>query len=82
MLFRSPRDRHARLAAQYERRGEHVDPEVMRREVEERDRVDTQRAVAPLRPAPDAIVIDTDNLDVDQVVDLIVRHVEHRPRVQ
>jgi cytidylate kinase len=71
-----------RRAAQYERRGEHVDPEVMRREVEERDRVDTQRAVAPLRPAPDAIVIDTDNLDVDQVVDLIVRHVGQRPRVQ
>jgi cytidylate kinase len=71
-----------RRAAQYERRGEHVDPEVMRREVEERDRVDTNRAVAPLRPAPDAIVIDTDNLDVDQVVDLIVRHVEQRPTAQ
>jgi cytidylate kinase len=65
-----------RRAAQYERRGERVDPEVMRREVEARDRVDTERAVAPLRPAPDAVVIDTDNLDVDQVVDLIVQHVE------
>ena len=65
-----------RRAAQYERRGERVDPEMMRREVEERDRVDTQRAVAPLRPAPDAIAIDTDNLDVDQVVDLIVRKIE------
>lgn len=71
-----------RRAAQYERRGERVDPEVMRREVEERDRVDTQRAVAPLRPAPDATVIDTDNLDVDQVVDSIVKHVEQRPRAQ
>ena len=71
-----------RRAAQYERRGERVDPGVMRREVEERDRVETQRAVAPLRPAPDAIAIDTDNLDIDQVVDLIVRHVGQRPRVQ
>ena len=65
-----------RRAAQYERRGERVDPEVMRREVEARDRVDTQRAVAPLKPAADAAVIDTDNLDVDEVVDLIVRHVQ------
>jgi cytidylate kinase len=81
-LTASLEEKVRRRAAQYERRGEHVDPEVMRREVEERDRVDTQRAVAPLRPAPDAIVIDTDNLDVDQVVDRIVRHVEHRPRVQ
>ena len=65
-----------RRAAQYERRGERVDPDVMRREVEARDMVDTQRAVAPLRAAPDAVVIDTDNLDVDQVVDVIVRLVE------
>jgi len=65
-----------RRAAQYERRGERVDQEVMRREVQARDLVDTQRAVAPLRPAPDAVVIDTDNLDVDQVVDVIVRLVD------
>jgi cytidylate kinase len=64
-----------RRAAQYERRGERVDEEAMRKEVEERDRVDTQRAVAPLRPAPDAVVIDTDRLDVDQVVDVILKHI-------
>lgn len=71
-----------RRAAQYERRGERVDPDGMRREVEARDRVDTQRAVAPLRPAPDAIVIDTDNVDVDQVVDLIVRDIEQGQRAR
>ena len=63
-----------RRAAQYERRGERVDEEAMRKEVEERDRVDTQRAVAPLRPASDAVVIDTDNLGVDQVVERILKH--------
>jgi cytidylate kinase len=62
-----------RRAAQYERRGERVDHEAMRKEVEERDRVDTQRAVAPLRPAPDAVVIDTDRLDIDQVVDVVLK---------
>lgn len=67
-----------RRAAQYERRGERVDHEAMRKEVEERDRVDTQRAVAPLRPAPDAVVIDTDRLDIDQVVDLILQHIRSR----
>jgi cytidylate kinase len=67
-----------RRAAQYERRGENVDEVAMRREVEERDRVDTQRAVAPLRPAVDAVVIETDKLDVDEVVDAILRHVRER----
>lgn len=67
-----------RRAAQYERRGERVDEEAMRKEVAERDRVDTHRAVAPLRPAPDAVVIDTDHLDVEQVVDLILKHITER----
>ena len=71
-------ERVRRRAAQFEKRGEQVDIEAMRKEVEERDRVDTQRAVAPLRPAPDATVIETDNLDVEQVVDLIVRHIGKR----
>ena len=63
-----------RRAAQYERRGERVDEDAMRREVELRDRVDSNRPVAPLRPADDAVIIDTDQLDVDQVVDRIVQH--------
>jgi cytidylate kinase len=69
-----------RRAGQYERRGERVDEEAMRKEVEERDRVDTQRAVAPLRPAPDAVVIDTDHLDVDQVVDKILKRIAERAK--
>lgn len=64
-----------RRAAQYQRRGERADEAAMRKEVEERDRVDTQRAIAPLRPAADAVVIDTDQLVVDQVVEIILRHV-------
>jgi cytidylate kinase len=64
-----------RRAAQYERRGDRVDEEAMRKEVELRDRIDTERPIAPLRPAPDAMVIDTNRLDVDQVVDRIVQAV-------
>jgi cytidylate kinase len=67
-----------RRAAQYEKRGEHVDEDAMRKEVEARDRVDTQRAVAPLRPASDAVVIDTDDLTIDQVVDTILKLIDAR----
>jgi len=61
-----------RRAAQYERRGEPVDDEAMRKEVEMRDRVDSERTIATLRPAEDALVIDTDNLSLDEVVDTIL----------
>jgi cytidylate kinase len=74
-LVASPDEKVRRRAAQYERRGERVDEEAMRREVQERDRVDTERAVAPLKPAPDAVVIDTDRLDLDQVVDRILKRI-------
>ena len=65
-----------RRAAQYERRGETVDEEAMRKEVELRDRVDSERAVAPLKPAEDAVVINTDDLSIDDVVDAIITEIE------
>jgi cytidylate kinase len=77
-LTASLEEKVRRRATQYERRGEVVDQQAMRREVEARDRVDTERAVAPLRPASDAIVIDTDHLTVDEVVDAILRHLGKR----
>lgn len=74
-LVASVDEKVRRRAAQFERRGERVDQESMRREVELRDRVDSERPVAPLKPAADAKIIDTDNLDVDQVVDRILQSV-------
>jgi cytidylate kinase len=42
--------------------------------LDRRDAIDSGRAVSPLRPAEDAIVIDTTNLDVDSVVaDVVAR---------
>ena len=77
-LVASPAEKVRRRAMQYERRGERVDEETMRKEVEARDRVDSERSVAPLRPAEDAIVIDTDNLSVDEVVETILRTIRER----
>ena len=74
-LVASLEEKVRRRAAQYERRGERIDEEAMRKEVELRDRVDSERPVAPLRPAEDALIIDTDDLDLDAVVDRIVDRV-------
>ncbi len=45
-------------------------------EIAERDRIDSTRAVAPLRPAEDAVHINTDDLTPDQVADRIVACVQ------
>ena len=74
-LTASLEEKVRRRAAQYGRRGERVDEEAMRKEVEMRDRVDSERPVAPLRPADDAVILDTDQLDVDEVVERILEGV-------
>ncbi|MBV9359089.1 MAG: (d)CMP kinase [Chloroflexi bacterium] len=50
------------------------------RQMRERDRIDESRAVAPMRPADDAVVIDTDALSADEVVERVVALVEDRSR--
>ncbi|SMB98326.1 cytidylate kinase [Thermanaeromonas toyohensis ToBE] len=47
--------------------------EEIKREIEERDRRDSQRIVAPLRPAPDAVIIDTSNLTPEEVTEHILK---------
>jgi len=49
-------------------------------QLEERDRRDQQRELAPLRPADDAIAIDSSKLDVEQVVRAMLARVE--PQVE
>ncbi|RPH33414.1 MAG: cytidylate kinase, partial [Chloroflexi bacterium] len=46
--------------------------ETYQREITERDSTDSTRAVAPLRRAPGALVLDTGDLDVDECVAAIV----------
>jgi cytidylate kinase len=40
--------------------------------VRKRDRIDSTRAVAPLRPASDAIILNSDGLDAGQVLELVL----------
>lgn len=42
------------------------------REIAARDKQDSERAVAPLKPAADAAVIDTTGLSIDEAVDTII----------
>lgn len=50
----------------------------IRKDLEQRDAQDAGRAVAPLRPATDAVVVDTDGMPFDAVVDRVVDLVRRR----
>jgi len=50
--------------------------EQIQRAIAERDKSDEERAVGPLRPAEDAIVIDTTDLSIEEVVEKLLHCVE------
>ncbi|KPK40879.1 MAG: hypothetical protein AMJ65_10300 [Phycisphaerae bacterium SG8_4] len=52
--------------------------EQIQKAIEERDRSDESRAVGPLKPADDAIVVDTTDLSIDQVVEKLLALVKER----
>lgn len=47
-------------------------------ELRKRDQRDRTRAASPLEPAPDAVIVDTSNLTIEQVVDRVLRVVSER----
>lgn len=67
--------RAQRRAADLAARGEDADVARIRDEIAQRDRRDADRALAPLRAAPDAVVLDTTTLTPDEQVERVVRAV-------
>jgi cytidylate kinase len=67
--------RARRRASELTARGIPANLEDVRREVVERDERDSNRPVAPLSQAADAELVDSSALEIDQVVESIVRRV-------
>jgi CMP/dCMP kinase len=70
--------RAARRFAELAARGANITEAEVRAQLEERDRRDQQRDLAPLRQAADAIVIDSSELDVEHVVRAMLDRVLRR----
>ena len=66
-LDASPEARAERRLIDYQRAGRDVSYDKILDETRKRDAVDSGRAVAPLKPASDAIVLDSTNYSLDEV---------------
>ena len=71
-------ERAHRRAVELRASGRAVDEEAVLRDIVTRDDRDTQRAVAPLRKAEDAVQVDSDAMTPAQVVDLLWNEVKKR----
>lgn len=67
-LTASAEERAERRYKQLKDKGVSVTIDGLLREILARDARDAQRTVAPLRPAQDAVLIDTTGLDIETVV--------------
>jgi len=47
-------------------------------DIEARDRRDTERAVAPLKPAEDALIVDSSSKGIEEVFAELVRYIDSR----
>jgi len=59
-------------------RGERVSEEEVLAELEKRDTWDRTRSIAPLRPAADAVIIDTSDWSAVEVVEQVLKNMEER----
>ena len=69
-------ERARRRLEENEAAGETVSFEDVRAEIEQRDRQDRTRDIAPLRRAEDAMVLDTTDCTIDEQVDFVVDRVK------
>ncbi|WP_300652393.1 (d)CMP kinase [Pseudomonas sp.] len=80
-LTASAEERARRRYLQLKAKGDDVNLASLLDEIRARDERDTQRAVAPLKAADDAIQLDSTDLSIEQVLELILNEVANRDLV-
>ncbi|ROI10507.1 (d)CMP kinase [Chryseobacterium sp. H3056] len=68
-------ERTKRRFLELQKLGIETDEDTVRKNLVERDRIDSEREVAPLKQADDAIVIDNTTLTKKETIDLILSHI-------
>lgn len=67
-LVASAAERARRRHRELEQMGRKVDYHIILAELRRRDKIDSERDVSPLMPAPDALIVDTDGRTMEQVL--------------
>lgn len=76
-LTATPEERARRRLAQAGETFDGATLESVARDIAERDRIDSSRAVAPLKPAPDAEIVDTSNMTIDEVINYLAGRIKN-----
>lgn len=80
-LDASPGERARRRYEELKAAGRPVDLQVTLREIEERDKRDSERDIAPLCKADDALLVDSSSVDAEQVAALVLDQIKNKAKV-
>lgn len=75
-LDADPAERGKRRYLELKGKNQDVDLACVVEQVKQRDHEDRNRPIAPLRPAADAVLVDTTNLKIEEVVDEVLRRIQ------
>lgn len=75
-LTASANERARRRAAELAQKGKQVDFETVLADINDRDYNDMHRAASPLVQAPDAVLVDSTNMTLEQVLDYMLSFIE------
>ena len=78
-LDATPEERGKRRYLELQAQNQKVDLDTIIEQVRRRDEKDRNRKVSPLKPAEDAICLDTTNLDLEEVVNQLMGRIEQAP---
>jgi cytidylate kinase len=81
-LDAEPEIRSHRRYLELEAKGETVIPEEVFQQMLDRDNNDRRRSLAPLKPAGDAIVLDSSRMNIEEVVRFMLNHIEEKLTVK
>ncbi len=75
-LEATPKERAHRRRKELLENGLNMDMDQVINDMESRDKQDTERSESPLHPAPNAVIINTTNLNTDEVINRIISEVK------
>jgi cytidylate kinase len=81
-LDATPEERALRRQKQLLEKGRKVAYGELLSQIRKRDRDDSSRSLAPLKPADDAIVIDSSAMSIDEVVSFVLKSVQGKLKQQ
>jgi len=77
-LDASPEERAQRRQKQLAENGQKVEFQEILAQIQKRDRADSGRSLAPLQPAEDAVIIDSSEMSIDEVVSFMLAAVNKK----